>query len=39
MDAMSSPEGQALSAALLEDEANFDDHPKSSAFIVAEHEL
>jgi uncharacterized protein (TIGR02118 family) len=39
MDAMSSPEGQKLSAALLEDEGNFIDHSKSSAFIVEEHEL
>ena len=39
MEAMSSPEGQKLSAALLEDEGNFIDHEKSSAFIVSEHEL
>ena len=39
MQAMSSPEGQKLSAALLEDEGNFIDHSKSSAFIVKEHEL
>ena len=39
MEAMSSPEGQKLSAALLEDEGNFIDHSKSSAFIVKEHEL
>jgi len=39
MQAMSSPEGQKLSAALLEDEGNFVDHSKSSAFIVIEHEL
>ena len=39
MEAMSSPEGQRLSAALLEDEGNFIDHSKSSAFIVREHEL
>ena len=39
MEAMSSPEGQRLSAALLEDEGNFVDHSKSSAFIVREHEL
>lgn len=37
--AMSSPEGQALSAALLEDESRFVDHSKSSAFIVREEEL
>ena len=39
MEAMSSPEGQQLSAALLEDEGNFIDHSKSSAFIVKEHEF
>jgi len=39
MEAMSSPEGQQLSAALLEDEGNFIDHSKSSAFIVREQEL
>ena len=39
MEAMSSPEGQELGAALLEDEGNFIDHSKSSAFIVREHEL
>lgn len=39
MEAMSSPEGQELSAALLEDEGNFIDHSKSSAFIVREREL
>ena len=39
MEAMSSPEGQQLSVALLEDEGNFIDHSKSSAFIVKEHEL
>jgi len=36
---MSSPEGQKLSAALLEDEGNFIDHSKSSAFIVREQEF
>ncbi|RLB51691.1 MAG: ethyl tert-butyl ether degradation protein EthD [Deltaproteobacteria bacterium] len=36
---MSSPEGQELGAALLEDEGNFIDHSKSSAFIVEEHEF
>lgn len=36
---MSSPAGQQLGAALLEDEGNFVDHSKSSAFIVEEHEL
>ena len=39
MAAMSSPEGQKLSAALLEDEGKFIDHAQSSAFIVKEHEL
>ena len=39
MEAMNSPEGQKLSAALLEDEGNFIDHSKSSAFIVREHEF
>ena len=39
MAGMSSPEGQKLGAALLEDESNFIDHSKSSAFIVEEHEL
>jgi uncharacterized protein (TIGR02118 family) len=35
---MSSPEGQELGAALLEDEGKFLDHAKCSAFIVHEHE-
>jgi uncharacterized protein (TIGR02118 family) len=39
MEGMSSPEGQKLGAALLEDEGNFIDHSRSSAFIVEEHEL
>ncbi len=39
MEAMSSPEGQKLSAALLEDEGNFIDHSKFSAFIVKEYEF
>ena len=39
MEGMSSPEGQKLSAALLEDEENFIDHSKSSAFIVQEYEF
>ena len=39
MEAMSSPEGQQLSEALLNDEQNFIDHSKSSAFIVREHEF
>ena len=39
IEAMSSPEGQTLSAALLEDEGTFIDHAKSAAFIVQEREL
>ena len=39
MAAMSSSEGQKLGSALLEDESNFIDHSKSSAFLVREHEL
>ena len=39
MAGMSSPEGQKLGAALLEDEKNFIDHSKSSAFIVEECEF
>ncbi len=39
MAGMSSPEGQKLGAALLEDEKNFIDHSQSSAFIVREKEL
>ncbi|MEM7165815.1 MAG: EthD domain-containing protein [Planctomycetota bacterium] len=39
MEAMSSPEGQELSLALLADEQNFIDHSKSSAFMVRESEL
>ena len=39
MEAMNTPEGQKLSAALLEDEGKFIDHSQSSAFIVKEHEL
>lgn len=39
IEAMSSAEGQKLSVALLEDEGNFVDHSKSSAFIVKEHEF
>ena len=38
IEGMSSPEGQKLGAALLEDEENFIDHSKSSAFIVEEYE-
>ena len=36
MEAMGSPEMEKLGAALLEDEGNFIDHAKSSAFIVRE---
>ena len=36
---MSSPEGQQLGAALLEDEKNFIDHARSSAFIAEERVL
>ena len=36
---MSSPEGQRLAAALLEDEGNFVDHSKSSAYVVEEIEF
>lgn len=36
IEAMGTPEGQALSAALLEDENNFIDHSRSSAFVVNE---
>ena len=39
VEAMSTPEGQELSAALLEDEGNFVDHSRSAAFLVREHEL
>ena len=39
MEGMSSPKEQKLGAALLEDEGNFIDHSKSSAFIVREYEL
>ena len=39
IEGMSSSEGQKLGEALLEDEKNFIDHSKSSAFIVQEHEL
>ncbi len=38
-EGMSSPEGQKLGALLLEDEKNFIDHTKSSAFIVEEIEF
>ena len=39
MEAMSSPEGQKLGTALLEDEGNFIDHSRSCAFLVREQEL
>ncbi len=39
IEAMNSPEGQKLSAALLEDEGNFIDHSNSSAFLVTEREF
>ena len=39
IEAMSSPAGQRLGAALQEDEGNFIDHSKSCAFIVEEHEF
>jgi len=39
MEAMSTPEGQELSAALLKDESTFLDHAKCSSFLVKEHEL
>lgn len=37
--AMSTPQGQKLSAALLEDEQSFIDHARSSAFLVEEVEF
>ena len=37
--AMSSEEGQEISAKLLTDESKFIDHAKSSAFIAHEHQL
>lgn len=39
MEAMSTPEGEKLGMALLEDEGNFIDHAKSCAFIVKEVEF
>ncbi len=39
VEAMSSPAGQKLAAALLEDENKFVDHANSSAFLVREHSL
>lgn len=37
IEAMSSPEGQKVSALLLEDEGKFVDHARSTAFIAVEH--
>ena len=39
IEGMSSTEGRQLGAALLQDEGNFIDHARSSAFIVREHEF
>lgn len=39
MEGMSSAEGQKLAATLLEDEGNFIDHAKSSAFIAEEYKF
>ena len=39
MEAMNTQEMQELSAALLEDEANFIDHSRSSAFLVRDHDF
>ena len=39
IEAMSSEEGQKLSAMLLRDEENFIDHARSTAFIAKEYEL
>lgn len=39
IEGMNSPEAQKLGVVLLEDEKNFIDHSKSSAFIVNEHEF
>ncbi len=39
IEGMSSPQGQQLGAALLEDENKFIDHTKSAAFIVEEYEF
>jgi hypothetical protein len=39
MEIMISPEGQMLGVERLEDEKNFIDRSKSSAFIVKEYEL
>ncbi|MBT8447491.1 MAG: EthD domain-containing protein [Gammaproteobacteria bacterium] len=37
--ALSTPEGEQLTAALRADEENFIDHANSAAFLVTEHEL
>ena len=39
IEVMSSPEGQKISEILLDDENNFIDHERSTAFIANEHEL
>ena len=39
MEAMNTQEMQELSVALLEDEANFIDHSRSSAFLVRDQEF
>lgn len=39
LEALSSPEGIKLGAELIEDENNFIDHSKSTAFIVEECEF
>ena len=39
VEAMSSPEGQQVSEILLQDESNFLDHSKSTAFIAQEHSV
>ncbi|MEM8885186.1 MAG: EthD domain-containing protein [Planctomycetota bacterium] len=39
VEAMSSPEGEKLGAILAEDESNFIDHARSTAFLATEHEV
>jgi uncharacterized protein (TIGR02118 family) len=39
MDAMSSPEGEKMGAALGADESKFIDHARSCAFLATEHEV
>ena len=39
IEAMSSEEGQKLGAILHEDESNFIDHTRSTAFLATEHEV